>query len=453
MNFYNLFNTYRPRSCHNAAFPWQAVATGGAGALNAGTTLYTNSQNLKHQQAENEKNRKFSHDEAELARNWQSQEWLKQYNLQREEWYNQQKELANQNYQQFLKEAEYNSPTNQVSRLGKAGFNPSAVLSGNGTGLVSAASGNMQNVGNISVPSGGAQSGAVASAPSSSLPPQQSVDLSFIGSMFRDFSEASKTNKTLQPLLDQMAQQTNLLMKQVVGQELTNEFNEVQNQIAAATKSPKIQQAFADLGYTYAETYLQYKNGEKIDSEILVNKTLEFLNKIKGKCAQEEYLQLVFAVEHLDESFQNILQNDASQRALNYANAANASADAETKEKVRYWVVEHEKEAAFIAGLEHKMALNDWILSEQSLRPKIIEVAISLERNQIINKQLRVELEMAINNRDWQTVDRIVGYIRDLIGVGAQATVGGAALKTSLKKPVAPASRSIDGYRVRRPDY
>lgn len=393
MKYIHLFNTFKPARCCGATFPFDAIATGGAGAINAGTTLYTNNQNLRQQRGENERNRRFSHDEAELARNWQSEEWLKQFNIQREEWYNQQKELSEQNYQQFLKEANYNSPTHQVQRLGQAGFNPSAVLSGNGTGLVSAASGNMQNVGNISVPSGGAQSGAVASAPSSSLPTERPLDLSFIGSMFRDMSEGSKTNKTLQPLLDQMAQQTNLLLQQSLGQKLTNEFNEVRNLVASATKNAKIQQAYADLGYTYAETYLQYKNGEKIDSEILVNKTLEFLNKIKAKCGQEEYLQLVFAVEHMDESFRNMMQNDASQRALNAANAENAHESAVDTASTRSDRLLLMRSQTSLTNIQRELGENQNAFEDETFTARVDNTLQVLENNKALNAESRQKVK------------------------------------------------------------
>lgn len=393
MKIWNILNGFAPLRKCSVMTPLAAAVTGGTSALNAATTIYTNNQNLKNQRSENQKNRDFSHDEAEIARNWQADQWLKQYNLQRDEWYKQQQSMAETNYQQFLREAEYNSPTNQVKRLSQAGFNPSAVLSGNGTGLVSAASGNMQNVGSMSVPTGGSLSGAQAAAPAAPLPQQRSVDLSFIGTMFKDIAEGTKTNASLQPLLDQMAAQTQLFLRQAVGQGLANEFQEVQNLVAKATQNTKINQAFADLGLTYAETYLKYKEGEKIDSDILVNKTLEALNMSKKKMNDQEYQQLLFAVAHLQEGWDNMLKNDASQRALNYANAENAHENAVDTLSTRPFRQQLMQAQIELTNIQRELGKNQDAFEDNTFSARVDAVLVDLQKNQALTEETRQKIK------------------------------------------------------------
>lgn len=395
MNLKFLYS-YIPQKKCGALAVGAGIGAGGmlaSSLVNSVSTSKANKANISNQRSENAINRQFSHDEADLDRNWQADQWLKQYNLQRDEWYKQQQTLADQSYQQFLKEASYNSPTNQVQRLSQAGLNPSAVLSGNGSGLVSAATGNLHSLGSPSVPSGGSVPGAMANPMTSPLPQQRPLDLSFIGSMFRDISEGTKTNKTLIPLLDQMTAQTNLYLQQVVGQELSNQYQAVANQVASITKNAKINQAYADLGYTYAESFLKYKQGDEIDSKILVNKSVEFLNSIKSKCSQEEYLQLVFAVDHMDETYRNMLSNDSSQRSLNYANAENARQSAVDTEQTRDYRKQLLQAQTELTSINHELGKNQDAFEDATFANRVDTVLSELERSQALTDDTRQKIQ------------------------------------------------------------
>ena len=122
---------------------------------------------------------------------------------------------SEQQWLNFMRQANYNSPVEQSKRLAQAGLNPSALLGGQGSsGLVSAATGNINAAPSPSVPSGGSVSGAASAPPM--IPMKNPLDgsLNAIGSFVRDIAEADKNNKTVQPFVE-------LLGQQVISQKVT----------------------------------------------------------------------------------------------------------------------------------------------------------------------------------------------------------------------------------------
>ena len=155
------FDSYKPSFCCGAEAG--VVALAASGFTNLLGTIATNDTN----KSINEDTLRFSSREAQKQRDFQKDEWTRQFQLQRDEWYNQLNAQSEQQWQNFLREAQYNSPENQVTRLSQAGLNPSAVLGQNGSsGLVAAATGNVHSASSPSVPSGGSVTGASAQTPS-----------------------------------------------------------------------------------------------------------------------------------------------------------------------------------------------------------------------------------------------------------------------------------------------
>lgn len=152
VKIFNLENPYSPSHCCGDILGFGSMIS----------SISVADANRSAQKSENSRNRQFAHDEAELAREYQSREWTRQYELQRDEWYKQLAASSDSAYNNFVRQAEYNSPVNQMSRLRQAGLNPSAMLGNQGSGLVSAATGNLSTI-SPSVPSGGSVAAPVAS--------------------------------------------------------------------------------------------------------------------------------------------------------------------------------------------------------------------------------------------------------------------------------------------------
>ena len=293
-----------------------AMVTGGAGIVSG---LMTNQSNADL----NSQNLRFSAQEAEKQRQFQKDEWTRQFQLQRDEWYKQLNAQSEQQWLNFMRQANYNSPVEQSKRLAQAGLNPSALLGGQGSsGLVSAATGNINAAPSPSVPSGGSVSGAAASVPSM-IPMKNPLDgsLSSIGSFIRDIAEANKNDKTVQPFVE-------LLGQQVIGQKLQNDWQTFENDILSKTKDVKVRQAFRNLKLTGVEIALKQALTGEADSSAALKSAETALAIAKEKCSQQEYEQLAFAVTHLMETWTTQQELFKSQTKSNYASASASYASA-----------------------------------------------------------------------------------------------------------------------------
>lgn len=427
MNFFKLFNSYIPqKKCGIDPVTSNLI---GAGAGLSGS-IYTaekqediNEANLRNQRAENEKNRQFNHDEAELQRNWQSAEWERQFGMQSAEWYNQMRQQQLMNRQNFLFEAEYNSPENQTKRLASAGYNPSAGVAGN-SGMVAAASGNMQNQGSIAVPSGGTVSGSSASFSGGQLPEMKNpFDLSVIGSFLKDLSDVYATNSKLRPEVDNLYQDLMNKYLDAQGKEFLNGINGIELSVKSITKNAQIGSAFQAWRNAITEEYLNMALKGQYDSSASLNASQKLLVEAQKKCTDEQYNQLVFAVANQQKSFDNMLKNDAAKRAADYGSARYSNSQAATEDQIRAFKVNNEQILRDINRLEWRQEYNKTNISNATVSAeqiaKIKEFTEKAAREEIITASMVVQLQDAIQRKDWYMVDQVLTHAENLINAGA----------------------------------
>lgn len=303
----------------------------GVAAFGLGTSIFGSELQNQSASSENRKNRDWQSKEAEKQREWQEHmydrsidEWQNQYDQQREEWYKQLQAQYGAQWEQFVKQAEYNSPKMQVQRLAEAGINPSAAL-GNGSagGLMSASS--LGSQASPAPPSGGTLpapgAGASAGTPAQFNPVSaRSEMISSIGGFLRDLSSAAKTSEEAKQVQDMALAQIRKLIADEQWQKSITDFQSIQNDIAKFTKNAKVHQSFADLGNAYVDIALKISQGELYDEEILNKKVtravLEVERDLKNKQGQLLGLQIV----NYDENFRAEL---ALKKAM--TNQANAS--------------------------------------------------------------------------------------------------------------------------------
>lgn len=324
-----------------------AGATTAAGISAASASNNALSENLE----ENERNRKFNSEEAEKARKWQSSQWQNQYNQQKEEWYNQMNEMTEQYKQQtlfgneeafnqWMKQQEYNSPANMVSRLQAAGLNPSAAINAQqfgSTGLAAAPT----SVGSPSVPS-----------PSVALPASASVGLNnpaqasnsatafgsvaeglakmiqSVGTFTKDSSEAGEIQTLLSAKFKKLLNDLDL-------QELDKSIKGIDLFIKSNSKDAQIQLFNQELQKKLSEIAVNWQNAsyfaEKSASERLNQVVLDMAGKVKF----EEFLQAQALTQRIGEIVDNRvnlgkeeIKTEKSKQSANYASASESKSHA-----------------------------------------------------------------------------------------------------------------------------
>lgn len=406
-------------------FPFVRLKKSGAAGLLTLESSFGVGNNLLNyflQSGENAKNRSFNSSEAQKQRDWQSEEWLKQYNIQREEWYNQQQQLLKNNQQQFLFEAEYNSPRNQVQRMSEVGFNPSAALSSGG-GLISAATGNMQNVGSVSVPSGGTVSGSSAQSGSSTISPGSNpLDVSVYGQLAKDLAQAAKDNALLEPTVQNLLADYDLKLLTGQEKELLIAFQALKNDILHQTKDTEIKKCFADLENAYMDLKIAKIQGENFSADTLLKHSQRLLNVANMKLSHEQYKKLVFEVSHLDEQWQNQIANWKAQRSEQYASAASQSSAAgyyralnktedeirEFKRRYNHYLSEYQKFSSYLEEVNYVVRS---ATKSEEIRSNAKQLTEALKREGIITKTMVEALVNAEKNNDWFTYNQLIKII------------------------------------------
>lgn len=411
-----------------------ALITGGAGIVSG---LMTNDSNADM----NDANLRFSAQQADLQRRFQKDEWTRQFQLQRDEWYKQLNAQSDQQWLNFMRQANYNSPVEQSKRLAQAGLNPSALLGGQGSsGLVSAATGNINAAPSPSVPSGGAVSGAAASAPSM-IPMKNPLDgsLTAIGSFIRDIAEADKNNKTVQPFVE-------LLGQQVISQKLQNEWQIFENEILDKTKDVQVRQAFRNLKLTGVEISLKRALTGEADSSALLKDAEKALTLAKKQCTDKEYESLSFAVEHLLETWttqqelfkSQTLSNKASASA-SYASAAYTGALTQTENEFREFRKDNLKLVNDYQSFLNDITKNDKIISDATLSDRqkatLTEFKEKAIQYGLVTQEMQKRLDIATKENDWWLVNNLLLPVFDRIetfrsnNINASSKVVGAMMK------------------------
>lgn len=355
-----LRDTIPARLCDAVAAPMIGSIFGSA--ITAGASMATNSQNLSWQTNENKKNREysseeaqknrdFSSSEADKQREWQSSEWQTQFNQQRDEWYNQLRAQYGAQWDQYLKEMEYNSPKNQVGRMQDAGLNASAVLGANLGGLSSAA--HLSAAGTPASPSGGTVSGAAAAAPGTPSPlmagnPGLQNPFSQFGSTIKDIAEAASKIGTLKPMAENLAASAVEHLSNSSLRKSMNEWQELQNDYFKATKDKQMQRLNNDLTLQLVDIKLKQSQGELVDAQTLYTIANEMVARAETKLKDNEAALFGLNVAtYMDQLTQSINESNSRIRANNASAANNSAQAARTESLLPFEVSDAELENIF----------------------------------------------------------------------------------------------------------
>lgn len=415
MNYSKLFTAYIPlKKCGS-----DPVSAGIIGGVNLASSIYgvesqkdINRENVKNQREENEKSRQFNHDEAELARQWQADQWNHQFEVQSAEWYNQMRQQQLMNRQNFQFEAEYNSPENQTKRLAAAGYNPSAGVAGN-SGMVAAASGNLQNQGSISVPSGGSLSGAQASSSAANMPQQVNPlsGSSIVGTLMKDLAEAYNKSAITRPTVEDISAGVRLKVVQAAGQELVNTFQGLQNFVLEKTKNTKVQQALQDLSNSAADTFLKLAQGSEVNSKTLLNKADLAIKSIEKELKGMDLVEAKFRIANMETLFKAQLYSFRASAASAFASANKSNAEAATVNASRHWIVEHDQWVAQQGRLDYEIKVNESILSDKTVQSRIKASVSQAENLGLLNDEIKKRIILLEKEGDWYEINTIISAI------------------------------------------
>lgn len=374
-----------------------------AAGINAVSQQAINLQNIEFQRGENSKNRRFQHDEAELQRDWQSDEWTRQFEAQRDEWYKQQEYQYGAQFEQWRKqfdyESEYNTPRAQAGRMAEAGLNPSAVLGQQG-GLVSAQHMSPTSSPQASVPTGGSVSGAAAGAPAMASSPQLRNPFEGFAQTIKDLSEASRTNKSLEPMIAELQSRAYQQLMDAGLKESMKSYTETKDFILSMSKDAHIAQAFRDLDATISETALNYAKTNQVKESTVLAQLNQVTEVLEQKLKGEELTKAKFAVSTMYTTWKkemNLLDSQANnqnaQAGQARANTALLQIDAATRDKMNAAIIE----------LRTQMAANakeDAVFKDASFNNRLGLIVSELEKNGAMTDQLKEAAERARKEND-----------------------------------------------------
>lgn len=452
MKYNKLFFDSSPLRCCGQD-PLSSLITGGfnmstslaTSAMNNAATAKENQKNRDWQSDENQKNRDFDSNEAEKSRNWssdewtrqfgmQKDEWTRQFEMQKDEWYNQMKAQYGAQWDQYVKQAEYNSPAAQVHRMQQAGLNPSAVLSQGAGGLVSAMNAT-GGVGSPSAPAPSAPSGgsvAPSQATATGMGSPQTFDvgkfqnpMEGFGSLIRDLTEASKTNKMLEPMLQNVIADTQEKLAKAGLEEVMKEGQSLGNWIASKTKDVKVQRAYADLYVVYANCVESmtrtgyYDKLSLLTQEDILVRQLD--KKLKGEDLAQAKIRTSFAIDNAIAALDNV----KSQTSLNYANANKATQEALSEQQFRGL-------RSSILQSQGELIGNQADISTQTLQDVVQKVKVELKGAGLWNDNLEQQLVRVTNNNKTFKVDKILQWLESITGIQARNVQSAASLINSI---------------------
>lgn len=404
--------------------PFSAVSSFLGSTVESAASVYNNSANLNFQSwqnqlnreygsQENQKNRDFNASEAdknrmwnqmeaEKQREWQANEWTRQFNMQREEWYNQLKAQYGAQWDQYMKEMEYNSPKEQVGRMQQAGLNASAVLGANMGGLASAA--HLGSAGSPAVPTGGTVSGSAASgspATVSGIPSPSSVGspglqnpLAHFGSTMRDIAAAAKDIATLRPMVEDLAASAIQRLADMGLKQSMTDWQTLQNEYFKATKDKRMRQLDADFVLTLADAKMKQSQGILADEQAIFTKFAAITERAKARLNNSQAaLYELDASVYMDRFAQDVRESN-SRILANQGAAMRDKAFAATDDALREHRVTYQKIINNIENLQYEM-LNVDATRKKELALDIVDATREqLAREHLLTEQASAQLDI-----------------------------------------------------------
>lgn len=334
--------------------------------------------------AVNEDTMDFNHNEAQLARQWQ------------EKMYNQQVSDQRQNYQL------YQSPEAIAKMLGKIGVNPAKIFSSGASGLGS--------IGSVpSVPSGTqANVSGLLNPGESYAQGLQNVTKDAI-SMLNGL-----TDKNLKDA------QTVKVLQEAANEKTLQSVYEAQ---AIASKYLP-QKAAAEVNEKIANVALMSITGKLQQAQTATEEVMKLVAEETKGLKAEEKLQLQISTMSLARRLQNEVDLQEaeigvkrSQKAYNYASAAEANENAKTIKEIRPHVVMYQRALANIHDTKDFVTSNTaWNEVQQSL--------YELQAAKLVPDQVMQAIEHAKKQNNWYEINELLGIVDT--GVKAYGTYYGA---------------------------
>ena len=458
-------NKYLFRRKQGAALGAGLGALGLIGSSMFGAMASDNATQANEEQAE--KSRQFNHDEAELARNWQFDTWnyqydrqmlgwFKQFNAQNNQWYNQQNFLNNQwrsqqdysnqqAYQYWLKQQQYNSPSEMVGRLNSAGLNAAAAINAQqfgSTGLSAAPVG--AQVAPVSSPSSVSPSMPSASPASiGTVNPAQASngasafanivggvsDLvkSFAGAR-KDNIEAVKAEKTLSTYISQK-------LADLKNSELLNQWQDMQN-VFFHEKAPKeLKKLGEEINVLSAKVLLMSSEQDLIDNQSITEGFKQALMGVQKNLTNEQFMQAVIftsqyeqrLLAELDLKREEILTQKSAQ-SRNFAESFKLRAEGKTEEDLRSLRHDSLELSNDIAkATRYGLHLDNW-LKDETKRAKAHAIIEQAKQSGLITQKEVYELASQIDNYDVRKVNRFFQWLGQGVGAYRDFGIGTSAL-------------------------
>lgn len=394
-----------------------------------------NAKNRQFNAEQAELNRQFQHKERLQSQSWQAQQWYSQFMDQSREWTRQQDYANEQSYEYWLKQQQYNSPSEMVRRAQLAGLNPASMLGQNygSTGL-SAAPTSVPSSGGLptSVPAGSAASVGLSN-PSAATSKADSIASLFQGVASLTSAVAGSTKDNA--LAEQIKQLTPHLVdgaiKSNVNKELLNEWQKVENTWQPLFKDKELGQIEENMKKLIYESVLL---GREADTEEVRKQLVYWQAKTESKnsdivAAQADNILTAIELENNLKAAQR-----ATEETKQQANRAAASESIAHANLYGQQSRAQEITNQFLPEqLQKQLANLDAETQEKIIRKQLAGIELSLKKLNLSAAEienLRKQDVITLRRDGWgfRTFDNVVSYVMSQFGL-ALGGIGAAAIK------------------------
>lgn len=327
----------------------------------------------------------------------QSQQQEKMFGLESERWQS-----------QFDIQNQYNAPESQVARLTAAGINPAALASQLSSGSSSASLGGSTGV---SSPSPSGSFGHNVTPGHLNSPVGMSSDAAMFSSIAQlndSLSKLSQTGLNVERQKTLLGAELESLVTGTRSERASAEQTELQNLLTKRFGDSKVS---AEINKMVADAYSASASGDLSKSKELTEAAITLATK-DDNFRKNTAFPLV--IKNLEKRLEQIdadisLKGSQSRQADSSANYMNALTSTEN-------VLREGKVTSL--ELSNKMAeIQNMILNRENIRDaathedKIHRIVTECERSGLINRHVELQIDKAIIDKDWSTVEHFFGVL------------------------------------------
>lgn len=457
--FIFLEQTFSPRFKYGLD---QAGATLVSGLTGAGSSLFgglfglesaddalsanvrENAKNRQFNAEQAELNRQFQHKERLQSQSWQAQQWYSQFMDQSREWTRQQDYANEQSYEYWLKQQQYNSPSEMVRRAQLAGLNPATMLGQNygSTGL-SAAPTSVPSSGGLptSVPAGSAASVGLSN-PSAATSKADSIASLFQGISSLTSAVAGSTKDNA--LANQINSLTPSLVEQVLKdnqhKDLLNAWQELENHWQPLIKEKSFDKLCEDLKYIMMQSIL---TGKEVELVPFKEKLLDWSVKHSGQQYEMGALQLSnlsTLLELNNKLIKSQISNNYAQSSY-YGTSSVLNTDVHLRNEWDRMLRGQFSDGRPMSAAQFDLAQRAF---ESALEVQINNSSISDEQK----RQAKAQANLLTTASDWRSFNQIMNSLTQIVGIGSALSMARNASKFSASHSESSAaySRYVDAW-------